>query len=266
MWPSFVRKCLEEWLLPGGYFGMLIPPGWRKPSDEKTKTAGLWELMTVRNTPLWVEMYDDKEASAFFENKVAIRADLVVVKKQENRMRFKTRIRGTDDKQYKEALRGMPFLPNARIGQWKQILTREGDQGVSVFYSSSAYQSEKKHLRKQRGGRFRFPVIHSIHKDDELILLYTDKKLEKGGFGVPKVVFNRLGYWNKPFLDASGAYGMTQSMFAIPIRSTRDGQEIVRFFTPARLAQFGSDLNWSTSQRNIDWKMFRHFRDGFWRN
>lgn len=234
LWTLFVHKCLTEWLLPHGYFGMLLPPGWRKPSDEKTKESGLWELMTVKNTPKWIEMYDNDEASSYFDNKVSIRVDLVVIEKKKNRG-FKTRIRGTDNKKYKQDMSGMPFLPNADLKKWRRLMTVDDEEGVDVLYSSSVYESRKKNVKKERSGRFKHPVIHSIHKGGDMVTLYTDKRTKEGGFGVPKVVFNRLGNWNKPFLDEHGNYGMTQSMFAIPIRNKKEGKQMVRFFTPGRV-------------------------------
>lgn len=265
LWPLFVHKCLTEWLLPHGYFGMLLPPGWRKPSDEKTKEFGLWKLMTVKNTPKWIEMYDNEEASSYFDHKVSIRVDLVVIEKKKNRG-FKTRIRGTDNKKYKQEMNKMPFLPNANLKKWMRIMTVDDEEGVKVLYSSSAYESRKKNVKKERIGSFKYPVIHSILKDGEIRLFYTDRRNEKGGFGVPKVVFNRLGNWNKPFLDEHGNYGMTQSMFAIPIRNKKEGEQMIRFFTPLRLEEFGADLYWSTSQPNIDWKLFHHLKKRFWRH
>ena len=82
---------------------------------------------------------------------------------------------------------------------------------------------------------------------------------------MPKVVFLKLGQWNKPFLDANGEYGMTQNTFAIPIRSVKEGEEIIRYFTKERLASFKDDLNWSTSMPGTDHKLFRYIRKGFWR-
>lgn len=265
LWPFFVRKCLDEWLLPGGWFGMVLPPGWRKPGDERSRTFGLWDLLTVKNTPLRVEMYDEDEASSFFEDNVKIRVDLVVVEKKANR-HHRTFLRGTDGKHYKQDLSAMPFLPNANLSQWRRVLTKGNEDGVPVLHSSVYITTKNnKKVREERGGAFRFPLIHSIHKDGKLILRYTNKKLDAGGFGVPKVVFLKLGQWNKPFLDAKGEYGTTQNTFAIPIRSVKEGEEIVRYFTKERLASFQDDLNWSTSLPGTDHKLFRYIKKGFWR-
>lgn len=63
-------------------------------------------------------------------------------------------------------------------------------------------------------------------------MLYANTRDREGGFGVPKVIFNRMGTWNPPILDMRGQYGMSESIFAIPIASREEGEAMIRFFTP----------------------------------
>jgi len=264
LWDDFVRKSFNEWLMPGGYFGMLLPPGWRKPSDEKSTTYGLWNLMTVENTPEWVEMYNNKETKYYFEGNVAIRMDLVVVKKEKNNQKNTTIIRGTDGKIYKEKLMKFPFLPNAHLKEWKNMLTKDKKDGVDVLYSRSVYGSDKSSVKKEKDAVFRFPVIHAIQKSNQQFL-YTNKKDKKGGLGVSKVIFNKFGAWNKPILDVDGKYGMSESVFAFPISSEKHGKQIIKFFNKDRLNIFSEDLNWATSRPTISWKLFRNVQKDFYK-
>lgn len=265
LWDDFVRKSFDEWLLPGGYFGMLLPPGWRKPSDEKSTTQGLWELMTIENTPEWVEMYNDKETKYYFEGNVSIRMDLVVVKKEKNKKKNKTMIKGTDGKIYKEKLHKFPFLPNAHMEEWSKILIKNKNDGVNVLYSRSVYGSDKSSVKKEKDMIFRFPVIHGIQKSNQKFL-YTNKKNKQGGFGVPKVIFNKFGGWNKPILDTEGKYGMSESVFAFPISSEKQGKKMMIFFNKDRLQMFSEDLNWATSRPSISWKLFRNINKDFYKD
>lgn len=265
LWIDFVEKSLDGWLMKGGYFGMLLPPGWRKPADEKSRNTGLWELMSVKNTPLWIEMYDAKETMESFNKTVSIRMDLVFLQKKKNKG-VKTMIRGTDGKIYKENLKKYPFLPNAHFKYWGKVLTKNQEEGINVLYSSSVYESRKSSVKTKEDSVFKYPVIHSIHKDNSRVYLYTDKKEERGGFGVPKVVFNGYGAWNEPVLDGKGVYGMSQVIFGIPIETKKDGIMILNFFKNKNMIQmFENDLCWSTSTNFIFWKMFRNIKKDFYK-
>lgn len=265
LWDDFVRKSLDDWLLPDGYFGVLLPPGWRKPSDEKSRTIGLWGLMTIKNKPIWIEMYDGKETSGFFEGKVAIRSDLVVIKKEKNEKNNRTIIRGTDEKRYKEKLMEYPFLPNANLKKWKEVLTTKKSEGTSVLYFRSTYDSRKNYIKKEKDDVFKHPVVHAIHKDGSKVLLYSNRKEKAGGFGVSKIILNEFGGWNKPIIDWNGKYGMSQHTFALPVSSRSEGKEILKYFNQDQLVSFANDMNWSTSRPTISWKMFQYFKKNFWK-
>lgn len=265
LWDDFVRKSFGEWLLPGGFFGMLLPAGWRKPSDEKSTTHGLWELMTVDNTPEWVEMYNDKETKDYFEGNVAIRMDLVFVKNEKNNKKNKTMIRGTDGKIYREKLMKFPFLPNAHLKEWKKMLTKDQKEGINVLYST-AYHTQTKDLKEEKTREFKYPVIHSILKDDKKTVRYTNKKDQKGGFGISKLIFNGYGGWNQPILDMEGKYGMSQVIFALPVSTEKQGKRMIKFFNKDRLKMFSDDLTWATSKPFIFWKLFRNVRKDFYKN
>lgn len=263
LWDDFVRKSLNEWLLPDGYFGMLLPPGWRKPSDKKSTTRGLWELMTMKTTPLWIEMYNDKETKYYFEGNVAIRMDLVLLKNEKNNKKNYTVIKATDGNISKQYLFNFAFLPNAHLKEWKKILTKDRTQGVNVLYST-IYHTQTRDLKEEQDLHYKFPVIHSILKQNKKKLRYTNKKSKAGGFGVSKVIFNEFGGWNKPILDWKGQFGMTQHAFALPISSKKEGETILNYFNQNKLDVFANDFNWSTSRPTVSWKLFRHVKKNFY--
>lgn len=265
LWDDFVRLSLEEWLAPYGFFGMVLPPGWRKPADNKSRCKGLWDLMTIQNTPLWIEMFDAKESSEWFNNMVSIRVDLVFLQKMRNNG-VKTMIRGTDGRMYHEDLRKFPFLPNGHLKYWMKVLVRDPKDAVRVLFSSSVYESRKKFMKRERDAVFRHPVLHAIHRDGKPVYMYTSERKKEGGFGVKKLIFNEFGSWNPPKLDRSGKLGMTEHAIGVVIDSTEEGHEMQRFFgNDGVLNMYNNDLNWSTSRPTIPWKLFRHLRKNFWR-
>lgn len=244
---------------------MLLPPGWRKPADERSRSFGLWDRMTRNATVVDIKMYDEKESSLFFNKDVSIRFDLVVIHNVEPSQSYKTtKIRGTDGKNYAENLLKYPFLPNAHFGYWKKILRMEGKKTLNTTYSASTYYSNNKNVSREYNNKFKFPVVHSIHKDGKPVLLYTDKKNMKGGFGVPKLIFNRLGAWNPPILDLKGKYGMSQDTFGIVIKNEEEGNNIKKFFTKDALKKWQYDMTWATSKPSVFWKLFRFVINNFY--
>jgi len=258
LWPLFVEKSFNEWLAPNGFFVMLLPPGWRKPSDDKCRAKDLWKLMSKDNTCLWIKMYDTQQSKDAFEGHVAIRFDLVVVKKQ--KLNFRTIIEATDKKTYQKCLDTLPYLPNGHLNQWFKLFTARGPK-CNVIHSY-VYESRKTIIRDVKDCEFRYPVIKSIVKEGAK-LAYTNKKDKAGGFGVRKVIFNELGGWNTPILDFEGRYGMTQHAFAIVIDTKQEGLDIIKYFTPEKLNKWNNDLQWSTSKNTIFWKLFKHIPKNF---
>lgn len=264
LWPEFVELSLTKWLLPDGYFGMVLPQGWRKAMDDKSRSSGLWQLMTVHTTPRWVVMYDTKETKKIFNNVVNIRVDLVVIQNTFNHG-FKTIIRDTHGKISSHDLRTLPFLPNAHLKKyWKKVLTHDKDGAVSVLNSSFYHSTRADRVSQTKEGSFRHKVIHAIHTDGKPVYLYANQKDKKGGFSVPKLIFNGYGGWNQPILDLEGKYGMSEVVFGIPVSSPEEGREMLKFFCrPHVLQHFKNDTEWATSRPKIFWNMFHNIKKGF---
>lgn len=266
LWIEFVNKSLCEWLLKGGYFLMLLPPGWRKPTNEKSRGFGLWNKMTRGATMLDIKMYDEKESSLFFNKNVSIRFDLVVIHNIIPPQNHKTKIKGTDGKIYNEDLSKYPFLPNADFKYWNDILNFTiSKKTFKTIYSASTYYSNNSNISRKQNKIFKYPIIHAIHKNGDPVFLYTNKKNIRGGFGVPKLIFNRLGAWNKPLLDIKGQYGLSQDTFGIIISDEREGQKIKKFFSPETLKKWQNDLMWATSKPSIFWKLFNFVKCDFYK-
>lgn len=264
VWIEFVNMSLDHWLEKDGIFGMLLPPGWRKASDEKSRTKLLWKKMSCENTPLYIEMFDDKETKAHFGGSVSIRADLVVLCKKKNK-NHKTVILSTDKQLYNTNITKLPFLPNGHITFWKRILTNDPKEGMNVINSRSVYGNDKKSVRKVSDRKFKHKVIHAIHADGKPVFLYADKKHREGGFGVSKVIFNGFGGWNKPITDVKGEYGMSNVVFGLGVDNIRDATDMTQYFSQPHVRQmFSKDLIWATSKPIIFWKLFRNVRYNFW--
>jgi len=262
LWQDFVISSMK-WLLPGGTLGMVVPPGWRKPTDANSRSSKVWPLLTRENTVKYVRQFNSKMANDTFNGIVDIRFDLVVVVKQQSHT--KTMVIDTKGKCFNVYLDNMLWLPSSNILKWKRLINNESEK-CNVLYNRTVYErdiNKQKTIRPERDAVFRYPVIHGITKKGPTIM-YTDVKRVEGGFGVPKVIFNSLGAWNNPILDLEGKYGMSQSAFAIVIDSEREGLDIAGYFTSEKLKMFESDFSWATSTPFIFWKLFRSLPKNFY--
>lgn len=264
LWIDFVDKSINSWLSSKGYMGMLLPPGWRKPSTSTSRSKGLWKLMSKDCSLLWIDMYDDKLSKEIFGKDVSIRFDLLLLQKTRSNG-TKTLITTTDRKKIVEDVGTFPFLPNGNLGYWKKVLTNDNNKAFNVI-SSGVYDTRSKRIEREKTHVFKYPVIHAIHKDKSVVILYTNEKLKKGGFYVHKLIFNGYGGWNEPILDMKGKYGMSEVVFGLCIDSTENGKNLSQFFQNRKVLNlFQVDMVWSTSRPLIFWNMFKNIRNDIYK-
>ena len=116
-------------------------------------------------------------------------------------------------------------------------------------------------MSRKKTEKYKYPVVHGITLDG-LQFLYTDDK-SKGHFGVPKVLlnFNRNQY---PVNDFEGKYGMSQISFGIPIKSKKQGDDIVNAINSDNFKEIIKATKWGVFQ--TDYHMFKYFKPDFYKN
>jgi len=268
LWPFFVQKALEEWMEPAGCFAMLLPPGWRKPASGKSRNTGLMQLMNVNNRITHLEMYDAQRAKKAFEGNVAIQFDLVNIQGGRSSRQHETFVKGVESDTFQKVkLYGMPFIPNGNLTTWRRLLLRgDGGRPCKVHYSCVLEKRKgSTKVKNVREGEFMYPVINSIHKNGQPFFEFSSTKPREAGFGVPKVIFNQFGNWNKTILDIGGRYGMTQNAFCLEVSSRQEADRIMRFFHDDEVLNiFNQDLKWGTSVQHVFWKLFHYLPHDFY--
>jgi hypothetical protein len=86
---------------------------------------------------------------------------------------------------------------------------------------------------------------------------------DKGHFGLPKVIFGDSGI-NDVVIDLEGKYGITEHAMALPVRDSADAIQAKEFLMSEKFQNILSSCRWSKFQ--IDWRLFTHFKEGFWRD
>jgi hypothetical protein len=282
LWDKFVICSLDEWVTINGYLLFITPPSWRKPGHY------LWSKMTRENQLVFLKCYSQKQGESFFG--CSTRVDYYLIRKCQKYN--DTEIIGQDEKEYKVDVREWEFLPAGDIDVIKKML---GNSEViysrslygtdkknilpkmlgnsEIIYSSSIYDTRRKwvlplkkkesredYYERCRQEKYTYPIIHNMTKAYGNGFVYSNEN--KGHFGVKKVV---LSFGNQyPYNDYKGEYGMSQICFGIPISNKEEGEMICKAINTDKFKSVLKYTKWSTFQ--TDWRMFKHFRAGWWRD
>ena len=84
----------------------------------------------------------------------------------------------------------------------------------------------------------------------------------KGHYTVSKVIVNS-GRYAYTLNDYKGEYAMTQNLFAIPISSKKEGDDIVEAFDSEEFKEIIKACKWGIY--GLDYRMFKYFRPDFYK-
>ena len=93
IWQEFVKKSLNNWIKLECYLLFIHPSSWRKPTDNKSKTNGLFKLMTQKNKMIYLEIHNTKDGMKTFN--CGTRYDWYLIQKNNQKI-IKTMIKGED--------------------------------------------------------------------------------------------------------------------------------------------------------------------------
>lgn len=256
LWDQFITKSLDL-LKDGGLLGFITPPPWRKPEHE------LFDVMTKDNQLLYLHIFGEKQVQDIFS--VSARVDLYIIEKTRKYKdteivdELNKKDENGNNVSIKLDVSKWNFIPNYAYKSIQKIMTSE-QNGLDVIYSRGNYGTDKPHVKDKPNAKYKYPVVHSINQDG-LVFWYTDDNT-KGHFGVSKVLlnFNRHQY---PVNDYEGKYGMSQITYGIPIKSKKEGDDIVRAINSDEFKEIIKATKWGAFQ--TDWRMFKYFRPDFYK-
>lgn len=253
LWDKFIKKSLELLNL-NGYLGFINPANWRGLG----LLHNLWDIISVLQL-LYLHIYSKTDGKKYFN--VGSRFDLYVLQNKSNTKPSEI----IDELGEKHLIKidVWPFLPNYNYKIFEKILTSE-DKGIDVIYSRSNYGTDKNNLKDKKTAEFKYPVVHSITKEG--VTYWYSNTDKKGHFGEPKVIlnFNEHQYSHKEQNDYEGKLGMSQISFGIPIKSKREGDEILRAVDTLQFKKIIASTKWGAFQ--TDYRMFKYFKPDFYKN
>ena len=255
LWDKFIFKSFDI-LNDNGYFMFINPAQWRGLGPEYHK---IWELLTPLNI-IYLHIYGEEGGKQMFN--VGSRFDLYVL--QNKKSDKPTYI--IDELGIKNNIKisNFPFLPNHSYKKFKDIITDE-EKGINVIMSYSAYfaYNKKGLVISKKTKDHKYPIMHSIN--DKGVEFWYSNYNNKGHFGVSKVIlsFGRHQYSHPEQNDYEGKYGMSQITFGIPIKSKKEGDDILKAINTDEFKEIIKATKWGAFQ--TDWRMFKYFKPDFYK-
>ena len=254
IWNKFVIYSLDL-LKDDGYLSFIHPPGWRKPDTEesKSKTKGLFDLMTKINTMIYLEMHSQKDGSRVFE--AGTKYDWYIIRKgnQDSKLALIDYLKKIP---YHINIHKYDWLPNHSLIKVKSLV---GNPSCKVLYDRTSYGSDKQWVSSIKDKTYKYPLIHTTPMDG---IRYMYSSTNKNGlFGVPKIIFGDSGI-NNVIVDFDGKYGMTGHSIGIQIKTEIEGNVIKDYLLGKEFQDILEACMWGNY--GIDWRLFASFRDKFW--
>jgi hypothetical protein len=258
IWQHFITLGFDI-LREGGYLMLVHPSTWRKPESEKSKLNGFFELMTRRNSMLYLEIHNSKDGMKIF--KCATRYDWYLIQKIVPLENFMTTVKGEDGIVEEMELSCWKFLPNNDFNFMRRLLCEGVEESCGLIYNRSNYGTDRKWVSKTETDEFCYPLINAITQKE--IKYYYSKDNTKGHFGVQKIIFSTSGL-NEPLLDEEGKYGMTEHAMALLFMNEEEKNGIMNCLNSCKFKNLlKTSCLWSSFL--IDWRLFTYFKKEFWR-
>ena len=249
LWTKFITAIFDNQLLnPKGHLGFITPSNWRRPEHP------LYDVLTKQNQLSYLHIYGKKDGLKKFGAQT--RFDIYIVQEGSKKSSKNTKIIDEKGEKHFLDLTKWPFLPNFSYKTIEKIMVPK-EKGLNILFDAGLYDARK--LSKKKSKKFRHSIVHNITKRG-LGLKYAKER--KKHFGVSKVLFN-FNEKQYPFNDFDGKYGMSQLTFGIPIKSKKQGEDIIRAVNSPKFQEILEATKWSSFQ--TDYRMFYYFDPEFYK-
>jgi hypothetical protein len=246
LWDKFVEKSLNEMLKENGYLLYVHPAVWRQIEHPC--------LNLIKNKQLlYLEIHNVNDGLKTF--KCSTRYDWYLLQNIKN-TNF-TIIKEEDGKINKINLKKWNFIPNMMFDEIENLLATDNNT-LDVNYYRSDYGADKKWVSKNKNNEFKYPVVYSINKNNELSLRYSNTN-DKGHFGKSKFIFsNGAGF----YCDKKGEYGLTQWAYCI-YDDEKKLESIEKVFRSSKFNKIKESIQLDSSSYNI--KVMKLFKKDFYK-
>ena len=256
LWNKFVENSLNKWLIKNGYLLFVNPALWRKPISEKSPIKGLFKIMVIENTMLYLEIHDTKDGMKIFG--CGTRYDWYLI--QKTNINFKTEIIDENNNNNKLNLKKIKcnWIPNTMFNLWQKIINK--NDKLKILYSRSNYGNDKKWMSREVKNDYKYKCVLSTPLEGIRYMYSTHKN--NGHFNIKKVIFGETGTANA-FYDKNGDYGLTDGAMAIIENDPIEANNILKCLKSKTFLLFLKACSWSNYR--IEWNMFLYINKDFWK-
>jgi hypothetical protein len=251
VWDRFVLKSFEL-LKENGYLSMVHPAGWRNVTGRFTDVRDV--LLSKQME--YLEIHNISDGLRTFG--ASTRYDWYLVKNVEETA-TNTIVNFEDGRIEHLLLDKLSFIPNHSYDRVKSLITKEGEERVTLLHSRSAYGTDKKNVSIVNDEEFKYPVAYHVSKNTGVSLRWSSTN-QNGHFGVPKIIWGnsaRTGF----YLDKLGEYGLTQFTYGL-VDSPENLEKIIEVLDK-NYDEISSMTNVVGS--GINYKVISTFRKDFWK-
>ena len=245
LWDKFVDISLNSFLKVDGYLVFVHPAVWRQIDHPC--------LNLIKNKQiLYLEIHNIADGQKTF--KCATRYDFYVLQNKD--YSINTIIKDEEGKINSINLKEWKFIPNMMFDEIKKLVNNKDK--LDVWRYRSTYGTENKKLvSKNKNDIFKYPLIYSINKQNQITFRYTNDNT-KGHFTRSKFIFsNGAGF----YCDTNGDYGLTEWSYCI-----YDEKEILplieKTFRSSKFNKIKNAIHLDSSSYNI--KVMKLFKKDFY--
>ena len=244
LWDLFVKRALELSTPRTGVLGFITPANWRRPDHE------LWLLL--RERLLFLHIYGKAAGMEYFH--VQTRFDIYILsEKSHEKIPLLIDEQGITHS-HEIVAKQWPFLPNGMYKIIQRMLVPK-EKGIQVIYDSTKYDARKLTLKPTKSSRY--PIVHTLNQQGMGVRYASERDPVQF---VPKVILN-VNEKQYPVNDLNGKYGMSQLSFGIPIRTKKEGEQLVACINSPLFQDIIRLTKWGSFQ--TDYRMFGYFRPDF---
>jgi len=249
IWDKFIIQAFNKWLTENSYLVYVHPSSWRQKDN---KLLPLFKQKQIH----YLEIHNVDDGIKTF--KCSTRYDWYVL---QNITKYTTTI-VKDEIGVTNTINmdEWDFIPNMMFNEIKQLITSTSTSTkLNVTRDRSVYPTENKDLvSKEKDNKYKYPLVYTINKNNELSLRYTNDKT-KGHFGKSKFIFsNGAGF----YCDKKGEYGLTEWAFCI-YDEPNNLDNIEKAFRSEAFNKIKKAIHLDSQTYNI--KVMKTFRNDFWR-
>ncbi len=256
LYQKFIKKALNDNVVPSGYVLFVTPPSWRKPSTSKCKYHGIFDLMTKENQMLYVKMNNSKEGRKMFAG-CDTKFDYYLI---QNRVCDQdTLVIDYNNEEVMVDLRKHSFLPNFEINMIYSLLAGGNEAKLRIFKCVSKFDARNKNTSYVETDEFKHKLVHSTPLTGTRFIYCKEK--DDTQFARKKVIIGYSGI-KHVVNDYDGLYGTTNNTFGIDIDSREHGDLLDKAFLSVRFKKVLKAI--SFGNYNVDFIFLSSLKDVFY--